>query len=58
LHKKALHQIGGVCSRHYINAYQRLFEKPKRNGPLGRPNCGWEYNIKMELKEMVFDGVQ
>jgi hypothetical protein len=41
-----------------IIAYQRLFEKPKRNRPLGRPSCGWEYNIKMELQEMVFDGVQ
>jgi hypothetical protein len=26
--------------------------KPKRKGPLGRPRCRWEDNIKVDLQEV------
>jgi hypothetical protein len=34
------------------NAYNILVGKPERKKPLWRPRCRWEYNIKMEFKEI------
>jgi hypothetical protein len=31
------------------NAYRILVGKPKVKGPLTRPRCSWERNIKMDL---------
>jgi hypothetical protein len=28
--------------------------KPKQRGPLGRPGCKWESNIKMDVKEICW----
>jgi hypothetical protein len=31
--------------------YRVLVGKPEGKGPLGRPRCRWEDNIKMDLQE-------
>jgi hypothetical protein len=38
-------------------AYNILFGRPERSRPLGRPSCRWEENIKMDLREIGFGGV-
>ena len=37
------------------NAYRVLVGKPERKRPLGRPRRRWEYNIKMDLREVGCD---
>jgi hypothetical protein len=39
------------------NSYRILVGKPEGNRPLGRPRRGWVDNIKMELSEIGWDGV-
>jgi hypothetical protein len=39
------------------NAYSILVGKPEGKGPLGRPRRRWVYNIKMDLKEIGWDGM-
>jgi hypothetical protein len=39
------------------NAYRILVGKPEGKTPLGRPRRMWVDNIKMDLKEMVWYGV-
>jgi hypothetical protein len=39
------------------NAYRILVGKAEGNRPLGRPRCRWENNIKMDLREIVFGGM-
>jgi hypothetical protein len=34
------------------NAYRIMVTKTKGKKPLGRPNCKWEDNIRMDLREM------
>jgi hypothetical protein len=34
-----------------------LVGKPEGKRPLGRPGCGWEDDIKMDLGEIEWDGV-
>jgi hypothetical protein len=34
------------------NASRILLGKPEGKRPLGRPKCGWENNIKMNLKRV------
>jgi hypothetical protein len=31
--------------------------KPERKRPLGRPRCRWEDNIKMDLQEVGYEGM-
>jgi hypothetical protein len=38
------------------DAYRTLVGKPERRRPLGRPRRGWEYNIKIDLKEVGWGG--
>jgi hypothetical protein len=38
-------------------AYNILVGRPEGRRPLGRPRRGWEDNIKMDLREMVFGDV-
>ena len=35
--------------------YRVLVGKPERKSPLGRPNRRWEYNIKMDIQEVVVE---
>jgi hypothetical protein len=37
--------------------YTVLVGKPEEKGPLGRPSRRWEDNIKIDLKEVGYDGV-
>jgi hypothetical protein len=39
------------------NAYRTLVGKPERKRPLGRPRRRWIDNIKMDLREIGWDGV-
>jgi hypothetical protein len=39
------------------NIYKVLIVKPKGRRPLGRHERRWEYNIKMDLREIGFCGL-
>jgi hypothetical protein len=39
------------------NAYKRLVGKTEGNRPLGRPRCRWLENIKIDLREIGWDGM-
>jgi hypothetical protein len=39
------------------NAYRILVGKPEGKRPLGRPRCRWEDNIRMDLREIGWDGM-
>jgi hypothetical protein len=39
------------------NAYRLLVEKPERRRPLGRPRHRWVDNIKMDSRNLGWDGV-
>jgi hypothetical protein len=39
------------------NAYRILVEKPEGKRPLGRPRRRWVDNIKMDLREIGWDGM-
>jgi hypothetical protein len=39
------------------NAYKILVGKPERKRPLGRPRRRWVDNIKMDLTQIGWDGV-
>jgi hypothetical protein len=38
------------------NAYRILVGKPEGKRPLGRPRCIWVDNIKMDLREVGWEG--
>jgi hypothetical protein len=38
------------------NAYRILVGKPEGRRPLGRPRCRWVDNVKMDLREIGWDG--
>jgi hypothetical protein len=40
-----------------MNAYRILVGKPKGKRPLGRPRCRWVNNIKMDLREIEWGGM-
>jgi hypothetical protein len=46
-----------ACSTNEENAYTILARKPEGNRPLGRPRRRWVDNIKMDLREIGWDGV-
>jgi hypothetical protein len=39
------------------NAYKILVGKPEGKRPLGRPRCSWVDNMKMDLREIGWDGM-
>jgi hypothetical protein len=39
------------------NVYEILVAKPEGKRPLGRPRSRWDDNIKMDLKELYWEGV-
>jgi hypothetical protein len=40
-----------------IGAYRALVRKPEGRRPLGRPRRRWEDNIKMDLREVGWGGM-
>jgi hypothetical protein len=52
-------EMGKACSTHEekSNAYRILVGKPERMRPLERPSCRWEDNIKMDLREIGWSGM-
>jgi hypothetical protein len=51
--------MGGSCSANgeKRNAYRLLVGKPEGKRPLGRPRRRWVDNIRMDLGEVGWDGV-
>jgi hypothetical protein len=51
--------MGRACSRNgeKRNAYRILMGKLERKRPLGRSRCRWVDNIKMDLREIGWDGM-
>jgi hypothetical protein len=51
--------VGGACSLNgeKRNAYRLLVGKPEGKRPLGRPTRRWVDNIKMDLLEIGWRGV-
>jgi hypothetical protein len=50
--------VGHVaCTEAKINACRIFVEKPEGKIPLGRPRLRWEYNIKMNLREIGWGGM-
>jgi hypothetical protein len=41
-----------------MKVYKVLVGKPEGKRPLGRPRCGWEYEIRMDLRETGWDCLQ
>jgi hypothetical protein len=39
------------------NAYRILVGNPEGKKPLERPSCRWDINIKMDLREIGWDGM-
>jgi hypothetical protein len=39
------------------NAYKILVGRPEGKRPIGKPRSRWEDNIKMDLREIGFGGV-
>jgi hypothetical protein len=39
------------------NAYKIVIGRPEWNRPRGRPRRRWEYNIRMVLREIGWEGV-
>jgi hypothetical protein len=51
--------MGRACSTNgeTRNAYRILVGEPEGKRPLGRPRCRWVENIKMDLREIEWDGM-
>jgi hypothetical protein len=51
--------MGRKCSTNgeRRNAYRILVGKPEGRRPLERPRCRWVQNIKMDLREIEWDGM-
>jgi hypothetical protein len=51
--------MDGACSTNgeKRNAYRILVRKPEGKRPLGRPRRRWVDNIKMDLREIGWDGL-
>ena len=51
--KQKLHLVGYLL----IRIYRVLVRKPEGKGPLGKPRCRWEDNIKLDLQEVGCEGM-
>jgi hypothetical protein len=51
--------MGMACSTNggKRNAYRILVGKPEGNRPLGRPRRRWVVNIRMDLREIEWNGM-
>jgi hypothetical protein len=45
-----------ACIGEGRGVYKVLVGRPERRKPLERPRSKWEDNIKMDLREICFDG--
>ena len=52
---KRLRWSGHVARMEQSNAYRVLVGKSEGKGPLGRPIRRWEDDIKLDLREVVYD---
>jgi hypothetical protein len=54
-----MNEMGRSCNTigEKRNAYRILVGKPEGNRPLGRPRLRWVDNIKMDLREIGWDGM-
>jgi hypothetical protein len=52
-------EIGRACSKNgeKRNAYRILVGKPEGKRPLGKPGLRWVDNIKIDLREIEWDGM-
>jgi hypothetical protein len=52
-------EMGRACSTNgeKINAYRILVGKPEGKRPQGRPRHRWVGNIKIDLREIRWDGI-
>jgi hypothetical protein len=39
------------------NEYKLLVVKPEGKMPLGRPGCRWDDNIRMDLRQVMWEAV-
>jgi hypothetical protein len=39
------------------NAYKLFIGQPEGKRPLGRPRRRWEYNIRMNIRQVAWEGV-
>jgi hypothetical protein len=46
-----------TCMGERRGAYRALVGKPEGRRPLGRPRCRWEDNIRVDLREVGWGGV-
>jgi hypothetical protein len=53
------YEIGRACSTNgeKRNAYRILVGNPERKRPLGRPRRRWVNSMKMDLREIGWDGM-
>jgi hypothetical protein len=49
--------FGGARMEEKRNAYRIFVGKPEGKRPLGRPRSRWVDNVKMDLREIGWDGV-
>jgi hypothetical protein len=51
--------MGGACGTNgkKWNAYKLLLGKPEGSRPLGKPRCKWLDNIRMDLGEVEWGGM-
>ena len=51
--------MGGICSAYgeKRGVYRVLVGKPEGKRPLGRPRLRWEDNIRMDLQELGYGGM-
>jgi hypothetical protein len=51
--------MGRACSTNgeKRNAYRILVGNPEGKRPLGRPRRGWVDNIKIDLRDILWDGM-
>jgi hypothetical protein len=52
-------EMGRSCRMRWDRrgAYCVWVGKPEGKRPLGRPGCGWEDNVKMDLQEVGWSGL-